>query len=211
MPMPQPATCITPACPTEKPEASGNIMMAAKPMRTPAIEVMAEVRICAGFGDPVDVDDGEVAEEEHGERHDDGGDLPEHLPDHGRGGSGRGRRRSADREHALQHLPRPVVAGIERRPADVEGCSCPSTERESRVDEEKERQRSPGQGNDGGWSWAASSADGSRMTESCANRVARSTEKRRRPEGPPARKSGGGRITARDLGSARDRGDERRG
>ena len=46
MPMPQPATCITPACPTEKPEASGNIMMAAKPMRTPAIEVMAEVRIC---------------------------------------------------------------------------------------------------------------------------------------------------------------------
>ena len=47
MPMPQPATCITPACPTEKPDDSGNIMIAAKPIRTAAIEVMALVRICA--------------------------------------------------------------------------------------------------------------------------------------------------------------------
>ena len=45
MPMPQPATCITPACPTEKPEASGNIMIAANPIRTAAIVVMALVRI----------------------------------------------------------------------------------------------------------------------------------------------------------------------
>ena len=47
MPMPQPATCITPAWPTEKPEVSGNIMMAANPILTAAIEVMALVMICA--------------------------------------------------------------------------------------------------------------------------------------------------------------------
>ena len=47
MPIPHPATCITPACPTEKPDDSGNIMIAAKPIRTAAMEVMALVRICA--------------------------------------------------------------------------------------------------------------------------------------------------------------------
>ena len=47
MPMPQPATCITPACPTEKPDDSGNIMMAANPILTAANEVMALVMICA--------------------------------------------------------------------------------------------------------------------------------------------------------------------
>jgi hypothetical protein len=38
--------------------------------------------------DAVDVDDGEVAEEEHGDRHDEAGDLSEQGSDHGCGGSG---------------------------------------------------------------------------------------------------------------------------
>ena len=73
------------------------------------------------FGDPVDVDDGEVAEEEHGDRHDEAGDLSEQRSDHGCGGSGVGRGRSVDRKDALQHLPCPVVTRIEGRPTDVEG------------------------------------------------------------------------------------------
>ena len=69
----------------------------------------------------MDVDDGEVAEEEHRDRHDEAGDLAKQGSDQGGGGPGIGRRGSADRKDALQHLPGPVVARIERRPADVEG------------------------------------------------------------------------------------------
>ena len=51
----------------------------------------------------MDVDDGEVAEEEHGDRHDEAGDLAKQGSDQGGGGPGVGRRGSADRKDALQH------------------------------------------------------------------------------------------------------------
>ena len=105
MPIPHPATCMTAAWPTEKPDCSGNIMIAAKPILTAAIEVMAPVRIWADFGDAVDVDDGDVAEEAHGEGHGEAGDLAEQGSDQGGGGAGIGWRLPVDREHALQHLP----------------------------------------------------------------------------------------------------------
>src|SRR5208337_176410 len=93
------------------------------------------------FGDTVDVDDGEVAEEEHGDRHDEAGDLTKQGSDQGGGGPSVGWRGSADRKDALQHLPGPVVARIERRPADVEGGRTRGRGRlgESRVHEQEDQ------------------------------------------------------------------------
>ena len=121
--------------------------MAANPILTAAIEVMALVMICAEFGDPVDVDDGEVAEEEHGDRHDEAGDLSEQRSDDGCGVAGGGGGRSVDRKDALQHLPCPVVARIEGRPADIEARWARGGRlREGRVGEQEEKGESEGEG-----------------------------------------------------------------
>ena len=184
--------------------------MAANPILTAANEVMALVMICAEFGDPVDVDDGEVAEEEHGDRHDEAGDLSEQRSDHGCGGSGGGRWRSVDRKDALQHLPCPVVTRIEGRPADVEGRRARGgCLREGRVGGqaekgEGEREKewfADGHGRPpGGWP---------RVAETGAN-----TNGEKTPaafKGPPAQEIGRGEITARNWGLEMGRADRRLG
>ena len=90
---------------------------------------MAFVRICEEFRDAVNVDDGEIADEGHGDGKNEAGELADDRSDDGRGCAGAGRwldaaasltRISVDRKDACDHLRHPVSAGVESGPTDIE-------------------------------------------------------------------------------------------